>query len=350
MSDYIYNWLNYEVGMYPFITNFKEDFYNGFRFGNLLFKLSLISIDEYFQNYNDSIDKEIINENYNNLVIHLKEKLGIELTNNMIQPILEKKLTSAFNLIYKIKVQTNNKKIHFDQIRTFDIYSDQEELKTKFMNMASFGLETITDNNEEENKKNIIENNRYERSTRNKKTRSIRFSDENFKERKKNLKHRNSMEELPYEDIEDKKKDDIDNILVPYEKNNNVQSQRLEPISHSLPNRNISSYRNHKNDINYLLNHDLEEENKKELEKRFNVESFSGNLNKMGFSINVPKLKYLNGISNLDMSQNTVMLKIREQLKERLEKKKYENIEKQEKLKNQLKQSLYLSKNNESKL
>ena len=63
----------------------------------------------------------------------------------------------------------------------------------------------------------------------------------------------------------------------------------------------------------------------------------------MGFSINVPKLKYLNGISNLDMSQNTVMLKIREQLKERLEKKKYENIEKQEKLKNQLKQSLYLS-------
>ena len=349
MSDYIYDWLNYEVGMYPFITDIKEDFYNGYKFGCLLFKLYLISMDDFLQNYNDSNDKDIINENYNKLVIHLKETCGIELTQNMIQPILEKKLTSAFNLIYKIKVQHNNKKIHFDQIRTFDIYSDQDELKNRFMNMASFSLETITDNEEEENKKRIIENDRYDRNSRNKKMKSIRFSDENKKE-KKNLKHRNSMEELPYEDIDEKKKDDIDDILVPFEKNNINQSQKLEPISHSVPNKNLSNYKNHKNDINYLLNHNIEEENKKELEKRFNVESFSGNLNKMGFSINVPKLKYLNGISNLDMSQNTVMLKIREQLKERLEKKKYENIEKQEILKNQLKQSLYLTKSNESQL
>ena len=349
MSDYIYDWLNYEVGMYPFITDIKEDFYNGYKFGCLLFKLYLISMDDFLQNYNDSNDKDIINENYNKLVIHLKETCGIELTQNMIQPILEKKLTSAFNLIYKIKVQHNNKKIHFDQIRTFDIYSDQDELKNRFMNMASFSLETITDNEEEENKKRIIENDRYDRNSRNKKMKSIRFSDENKKE-KKNLKHRNSMEELPYEDIDEKKKDDIDDILVPFEKNNISQSQKLEPISHSVPNKNLSNYKNHKNDINYLLNHNIEEENKKELEKRFNVESFSGNLNKMGFSINVPKLKYLNGISNLDMSQNTVMLKIREQLKERLEKKKYENIEKQEILKNQLKQSLYLTKSNESQL
>ena len=349
MSDYIYDWLNYEVGMYPFITDIKEDFYNGYKFGCLLFKLYLISMDDFLQNYNDSNDKDIINENYNKLVIHLKETCGIELTQNMIQPILEKKLTSAFNLIYKIKVQHNNKKIHFDQIRTFDIYSDQDELKNRFMNMASFSLETITDNEEEENKKRIIENDRYDRNSRNKKMKSIRFSDENKKE-KKNLKHRNSMEELPYEDIDEKKKDDIDDILVPFERNNISQSQKLEPISHSVPNKNLSNYKNHKNDINYLLNHNIEEENKKELEKRFNVESFSGNLNKMGFSINVPKLKYLNGISNLDMSQNTVMLKIREQLKERLEKKKYENIEKQEILKNQLKQSLYLTKSNESQL
>ena len=345
MSDYIYNWLNYEVGMYPFITDFKKDFYNGYKFGCLLFKLNLIQIDDFLQNYIDSNDKDIINENYTKLVIDLKEKCGIELTNNMIQPILEQKLTSAFNLIYKIKVQVNNKKIHFDQIRTFDIYSDHDELKNKFMNMASFGLETITDNEEDDNKKTIIENNRYDNNSRNNKSKSIKF--QKNKTEKKNLKHRNSMEELPYEDIEDKKKDEIDDILVPYEKS---QSQRLQPISHSVSIKNISNYTNHKNDINYLLNHDLGEENKKELEKRFNVESFSGNLKKIGFNINVPKLKYLNGISNLDMSQNTVMLKVREQLKERLEKKKFENIEKQQILKNQLKQSLFLPKNNESEL
>ena len=184
MSDYIYNWLNYEVGMYPFITDFKKDFYNGYKFGCLLFKLNLIQIDDFLQNYIDSNDKDIINENYTKLVIDLKEKCGIELTNNMIQPILEQKLTSAFNLIYKIKVQVNNKKIHFDQIRTFDIYSDQDELKNKFMNMASFGLETITDNEEDDNKKTIIENNRYDNNSRNNKSKSIKFQ-KNKTEKKK---------------------------------------------------------------------------------------------------------------------------------------------------------------------
>ena len=48
------------------------------------------------------------------------------------------------------------------------------------------------------------------------------------------------------------------------------------------------------------------------------------------------QLKYLNGSSNLDMSQNTVMLKVKEQLKERLDKKLFENSKN-----NQLKKFIY---------
>ena len=157
MSNYIYDWLNYEVGMYPFITEFKEDFYNGYKFGNLLMKLEIISIDDFLKNYKDSNDKTIIDENYNKLIIDLKEGYHIDLTPNMIQPILEKDLTAAFNLIYKIKVSNNNKKIHFDQIRTFDIYADQEEIQKRFNDMASFGLDTIS-GNEDDKLKSILVN------------------------------------------------------------------------------------------------------------------------------------------------------------------------------------------------
>ena len=111
MSELIYNWLNNEVGMYPHITDFKEDFYNGYKFGNLLFKLCLISLDEFLQNYFDANDYFSRITNYNNLMKHLKNSCGLELTPNMIQPIFEKQLTAAMNLIYKIRVAVNKKKI-----------------------------------------------------------------------------------------------------------------------------------------------------------------------------------------------------------------------------------------------
>ena len=326
MSEFIYDWLNNEVGMYPFITEFKEDFYNGYKFGNLLMKLGLIPIDYFNQNYIDSNDKTNINENYEKLMIDLKTYGGIELTPNMIQPILEKELTAALSLIYKIKVSMNKKKINFDQIRTFDIFADQEEIQKRFMDMASFGFD-----NESDEEKEI---------TSTKKNKKIKFVDEK-NDKKKINKHRGSMEELSIENIEDRNKTDFEDIKIPPEKGSIKinKSQRLKPIQSIVLKKN---YKNHKNDINYLLSTNIDEENKKELENRFNVQSFSGNLNKIGFNINMGQLKYLNGSSNLDMSQNTVMLKVKEQLKERLDKKLFENSEKQTIEKNELQKSLFL--------
>ena len=183
MSDYIYNWLNYVVGMYPFITDFKEDFYNGYKFGNLLMKLEIISIDYFIQNYKDSNDKNIIDENYEKLINDLKEGCRIDLTPNMIQPILEKDLTAALNLIYKIKVSNNNKKIHFDQIRTFDIYADQEEIQKRFNDMASFGLDTISDNDNEKLKSILVNKNEDDNKDREilpYKNKSIQFEKEKY--------------------------------------------------------------------------------------------------------------------------------------------------------------------------
>ena len=349
MSDYIYNWLNYVVGMYPFITEFKEDFYNGYKFGNLLMKLEIITVDDFLQNYKDSNDKIIIDENYEKLIIHLKEGCRIDLTPNMIQPILEKDLTAAFNLIYKIKVSYNNKKIHFDEIRTFDIYADQEEIQKRFNDMASFGLDTISDNDNEKLKSILVNKNEDDNKDREilpYKNKSIQFE----KEKKKKILHKASMQELSIEDIDDdRKKSDYNDIKIPKEKGSiNVnKSQRLKPI---IALKNFAKYKNHKTDINYLLNTNIDDENKKELENRFDVNAFSSNLNKIGFNINMPQLKYLNGSSNLDMSQDTVMLKVKEQLRERLKKKMGQDIEKQEMIKNELQKSLFLPIENQKEI
>ena len=54
-----------------------------------------------------------------------------------------------------------------------------------------------------------------------------------------------------------------------------------------------------------------------------NINFFGGNLYKMGFVLDMNQLTFLNGTINHDMSQETIMKKVKEQLKGRIEKKKW---------------------------
>ena len=63
----------------------------------------------------------------------------------------------------------------------------------------------------------------------------------------------------------------------------------------------------------------------------------------MGFVIDMEQLKFLNGTINHDMTQDTIMKKVKEQLKGRIEKKKKENIFKQEQTKKDLEKKLFFS-------
>ena len=75
-----------------------------------------------------------------------------------------------------------------------------------------------------------------------------------------------------------------------------------------------------------MLNTNIDLENKEELKERFDANLFKENLHIIGFNINSEKLKFLNGSLNVDMSQDTVMKKIREQLKERIVLKKQKDL------------------------
>ena len=133
----------------------------------------------------------------------------------MINEFINKNLISSANLLYKIKVTLRNKKINFEQIRTFDINDDIESIKKKFSEMASFGLNTLSEDFERESILN--ENERYNKTTNinisSTKKKKIRFADQendnniNIEDDNiKKVKNRNSMAELPNEDIEEIKK------------------------------------------------------------------------------------------------------------------------------------------------
>lgn len=175
MSELLYDWLNKKVRMLPKIEEIRKDFSTGYRFGELLNKLALISNSDFNKNYKESNDYFIIRNNYKNFTKDIKEKLGIEITDNMINEFVNKNLTASANLLYKIKVTLRNKKINFEQIRTFDINDDIESIKQKFMDMASFGLNTLSEDFERET---ILSDNENLNETSLTKKRKIKFADQ----------------------------------------------------------------------------------------------------------------------------------------------------------------------------
>ena len=255
MSELLYDWLNKKVRMLPKIEDIRKEFSTGYRFGELLNKLELISNSEFNKKYKESKDYLIIKNNFINFSKDIKETLGIEITDNMINEFINKNLISSANLLYKIKVTLRNKKINFEQIRTFDINDDIESIKKKFSEMASFGLNTLSEDFERESILN--ENERYNKTTNinisSTKKKKIRFADQendnniNIEDDNiKKVKNRNSMAELPNEDIEEIKKK--------FHSRNNSQNQTENlNIINILDNKNTENYQKHRRQISDIL-------------------------------------------------------------------------------------------------
>ena len=72
MSELLYDWLNKKVRMLPKIEEIRKDFSTGYRYGELLNKLALISNSDFNQNYKESNDYFIIRNNYKNFTKDIK--------------------------------------------------------------------------------------------------------------------------------------------------------------------------------------------------------------------------------------------------------------------------------------
>lgn len=100
MAKLLETWLNSEVELSRKVTNFEEDFSNGYLFGELLYKFNQQPDFDMF------VDRDNRNNRLNNftrLVPPLKA-LGVKPDHTLIQRILDKEQGAAIQLLYQIKM------------------------------------------------------------------------------------------------------------------------------------------------------------------------------------------------------------------------------------------------------
>ena len=106
------NWLNNNYKFEPKITDIQNDFKNGYKFGELLFKFELIS-NEDFNLYQNSNIKQEVEDNFYLLQKNLKDILNFKLSQEEIDDIINNR--NRYNivlLLYRIKNSYYKYKIH----------------------------------------------------------------------------------------------------------------------------------------------------------------------------------------------------------------------------------------------
>ena len=122
MSEPLLNYLNNEVKLSKKITNLSEDFCNGYYLAEILQKNNIIKNMKEYSNVNINNNeynlKNIlkIENNFKKLQKSLEEKLNINLNKEDIEKVKNKNMQTISNIIFKIKINIDRKKINFNEI------------------------------------------------------------------------------------------------------------------------------------------------------------------------------------------------------------------------------------------
>ena len=112
MVEILYKWINDEVKLSKRITNFSDDFYNGFYFGELLYKYKLLPQFNQFQN---NAEKSTISKNF--LILqHKFDELKINFNENDKKDIINKKKYKAEMLLFRIREKLLSKLLQIEEI------------------------------------------------------------------------------------------------------------------------------------------------------------------------------------------------------------------------------------------
>ena len=130
MTDILYKWLNNEVKLSKQITNFNEDFSNGYLFGELLYKYKLLP---QFNQFKDSTEKSAITKNY--LLLQYKfDELKINFKENDKRDIINKKKYKAEIMLFRIREKLLSKLLSIDEIE--ERMKTQKEINKIYSNVT----------------------------------------------------------------------------------------------------------------------------------------------------------------------------------------------------------------------
>ena len=337
----ILDWLNNEIKLKPKIINIKEEFADGYKFGEILYKLKEISLEELKSLKKIAVTFEEKKSNFLKIKYFFQKIYSLEIREEEFDSIIEKDISKAVVTLYKLKNSINKKKINFSNIKVFISQPKPEEIQKK--------VKEIMDNEyfqENSNKENSTQRNNKSKNNTNssfnflpsiedsrKASQGGEEIDDNesvFSKKESYYKNKKSNKETKIMDYNNIKFEEKNNHIF------NSETKRkkfLPPLTTIASNTNlvIVSQENKKNlDDADMYNTNISRE--KNINKKDTKLILKNKLLLSEEKINKHK-KYFSSEPFYDESKDEMLQLLKENLKKKIEMKKLFDKKKQEKIK-----------------
>ena len=158
---FILSWLNDTLKLEPKITNIPKEFSNGYKFALILSILKEITSNE-LNDFKDSNNIDEIKSNFQKLQKHLHYKLNLAIREDEFNEVINKNISRSVVILYKIKNSIEKKRINFLDMKTSDDKPTKEELNKKINELMEDSTEE-KNKGENNNKDNLDENKEKEK-------------------------------------------------------------------------------------------------------------------------------------------------------------------------------------------
>jgi hypothetical protein len=115
-EDLILNWLNNEIKLDPPVRFISKEFANGYRFGEILYKIKEITENQ-FHEFSNKDNTYAIRDNFILVKKYFKDIYELEIRHDEFAEIINKDLCKAVIVLYKLKNSISKKSINFLNIK-----------------------------------------------------------------------------------------------------------------------------------------------------------------------------------------------------------------------------------------
>ena len=185
-DELLTDWLNKEIKLDPPVEDIIKEFSNGYRFAEILYKINEIT-EKQFNEFSNTSSLYKIKENFALIKKYFKEKYELEIRTEEFNDIINKDISKAVVVLYKLKNSISKKNINFLNIKISLNKLTQEEIRKKVNDIINFEFNNNINKdllydivNEENNKKEDDENYKYKFSSTIKSLKSTNIFQNNF--------------------------------------------------------------------------------------------------------------------------------------------------------------------------
>ena len=136
-DEIILKWLNEEIKLEPPVKNITKEFSNGYRFAEILYNINEIN-DKEFNEFSNTSNAYIIKENFNLLKKYFQDKFELIIRKEEFNEIINKNITKAGVVLYRLKNSIQKKKINFLNVKEFLDSLSQDEVDQKVKNIIDY--------------------------------------------------------------------------------------------------------------------------------------------------------------------------------------------------------------------